>query len=96
MSSPRLGAGTSAPLEEGGVGLGDGFGRVGGADGGELGDDLAGEWGVDGESAAGYAAGDAELGEDGFDFVLDGHGWLVVSVEGVGGGWQTGRYPLPG
>jgi hypothetical protein len=30
------------------------------------------------------------LGEDGFDFFADGHGWLVVSVEVWGGGWQTG------
>jgi hypothetical protein len=39
---------------------------------------------------------DSELGEDGFDFFADGHGWLVVSVEVVGVGWQTGGYPHPG
>jgi hypothetical protein len=30
------------------------------------------------------------LVEDGFDFLLDGHILLVVSVEVGGGGWQTG------
>jgi hypothetical protein len=29
------------------------------------------------------------LSEEGFDFLLDGHGWLVASVEVGGGRWQT-------
>jgi hypothetical protein len=36
------------------------------------------------------------LSEDGFDFVLDGHVWLVASVEGSGGRWQTDGYPGTG
>ena len=38
-----LWGGDVAPFEEGGVGLGDGFGCVDGADGGELRDDFAGD-----------------------------------------------------
>ncbi len=74
------GGGDGAPLEEGGVGLGDGFGRVGRVDGGELRDDFAGDGGANGEVAVGLSE-YAEFGEDGFDFVWDRHDWLVASVE---------------
>src|SRR5690242_4968615 len=77
-----------APLEEGGVGEGDGLPGGFGIDGRELRDDFAGNGGADGEWAVGLGT-HAELGEDGFDFVLDGHGWLVASVLGSGAWWQT-------
>jgi hypothetical protein len=39
------------------------------------------------------------LSEEGFDFLLDGHGcgqsWFVASVEGAGGRWQTGGMSPP-
>jgi len=46
MSSPRLGGGDGAPLEEGGLGLGYGFLGRGGGDGGDLRDDFAGDGGA--------------------------------------------------
>ena len=71
------------------VGFGCGDGR-------QFGDELAGDGGADGEVAAGVCGGGhAEVGEDGFDFLLDDHGWLVASVEGAGGWWQTDGYPPP-
>src|SRR5258708_23305397 len=92
------GCGDEAPLEEGGAGEGDGLVGSFGVDGGELGDDFAGDGGADGEAAG--LEGYAELGEDGFDFLFDGHDcghlWFVASVEGAGGGWQTGGYPRVG
>ncbi len=48
-----FGCGDVAPLEEGGVGLGDGFGCVGCGDGGEVGDDFAGDGRANGETATG-------------------------------------------
>src|SRR5260370_12388557 len=84
------GGGDGAPLEEGGVGLGDGFGRVGRVDGGELRDDFAGDGGANGEIAAGVGGGGyAEVGEGGFNFAIDGHGfgpfWFLASRRGWGG-----------
>jgi hypothetical protein len=75
-----FGGGDGAPLEEGSVGLGDGLGGVGGGDGGELGDDFAGDGGAGGERPVGVGGGgDAEFGEEGVDFVLDGHDWLWLA-----------------
>jgi hypothetical protein len=49
---------------------------------------------VDGEGATGVSAGGhTEFGEDGFGFVFEGHGWLVFSVEVVGGWWQPKLSP---
>ena len=77
-----------APLEEGGVGEGDGLAGSFGVDGGELRDDFAGDGGSDGEVAVGIGGGrDAEFGEDGLDFLFDGHS-VWASVDGAGNGWQ--------
>jgi hypothetical protein len=76
-----FGGGDVAPLEEGDVGLGDGFARGFGRDGRELRDDFAGDGGADGEGAGGRG-GDSKLGEDGLDFLLDGHG-VSADVDGV-------------
>ena len=84
-----------APFEERGVCEGDGLAGGVGVDGGELRDDFAGDGGADGEGPVGLG-GYSELGEEGFDFLFDGHDWLVASVEGGGGRWQTGGYPRPG
>jgi len=88
-----------APLEKGGVGEVDGLAGGFGVDGGELRDDFASDGGAYGEGAVGLG-GYAELSEEGFDFLLEGHGcghlWFVASVEGAGGGWQTDGYPPMG
>jgi hypothetical protein len=76
-----FGSGDGAPLEKGRVGLSDGLGCVGCADGGELGNDLASEGGAGGQVAVGVSGrGDAEFGEDRFDFVTDGHGLWFLEV----------------
>ena len=74
-----------APFEEGRVGLGDAFGGFGRGNDGELGDDFTGKGSPDGEAITGVCAGwDIEFGEDCFDFVFEGHGWHLVSVEVAG------------
>ena len=78
------------------MGLGDGLIGFGGGDGWKFGDELAGDGGADDEVAAGVrGAGYAEVGKDGFDFLLDEHSWLVVSVEGSGWLVANGSCPRP-
>jgi|ERR1700733_1354040 len=88
-----------APLEEGGVGEGDGLAGGFGVDGGELRDDFAGDGRSDGEVAVGIGGSrDAERGENGLDFLFDGHS-VWARVDGAGDGWQGvgffGGTPLP-
>ena len=100
--------GVAADEGEGGVPAPDGYGEV---EGGDDADDAEGVPGLhhavlcalgwDGEVAVGVGSGGyAELSEDGFGFLLDGHGcghvWFVASVEGAGGRWQTDGYPRLG
>jgi hypothetical protein len=52
-----FGGGDSAPLEEGGLGLGDCFLGGGCGDGGDVRDDFASDWSADGEVAVGVGGG---------------------------------------
>lgn len=81
------GGGDGAPLEEGCVGLSDGFACGQRRDAREFCDSFARDGGADDEVAFGDG-GEAELEEDGFDFLTDGHGSSVISVSGEGCGWQ--------
>jgi hypothetical protein len=94
-----LGGGNVAPLEVGGVGLGDGRVRCFRGYRRELRDDFAGDGRSDSEVAVGIGGGrDAEFGEDGLDFLFDSHS-VWASVDGAGYGWQGvgffGGTPLP-
>ena len=94
MSSPRLGAGTVRHSRKAAWAWAMALVASAAADGGEVGDDFAGEGGAGGQVAVGVCGGgNAELREEGFDFVFDRHSGLVASVEVGGGGWQTGGHP---
>ncbi len=95
-----LGRGDGAPVEVGDVGLGDGLAGVFGGDGRDLRDDFAGDGGAYGEIARG-GVGHAKVGEDGFDFLFDGHGlsgWFLEAKRRWFGlrvaSWRVGS-PLP-